>query len=233
MIAEMRDVCKDFYMGRAGRKSEKSVVHILKNVNLRVNERDFIAIMGPSGSGKSTLMNLLGFLDVPTSGEYIFDGKDMKNYSDNQLADVRNKDIGFIFQSFHLMPKLTALDNTALPLMYGKVPKSRRREMAAEALKKVGLEDRMDHRPDQLSGGQCQRAAIARAIVGEPKLLLADEPTGALDSESGKIVLDIFKKLHESGSTIIMITHDQEVAQNADKIMYMRDGVLTGGDARE
>ncbi len=226
MIVEMKDVCKDFTMG-------KSVVHILKNVNLRVNEGEYLAVMGPSGSGKSTLMNLLGFLDVPTSGDYIFDGNDMKNSSDNKLADVRNKDIGFIFQSFHLMPKLTALDNTALPLMYGGIPKQKRREMAAEALKKVGLEDRLDHRPDQLSGGQCQRVAIARAIVGEPKLLLADEPTGALDSESGKVVLEIFRKLHDAGSTIIMITHDLEVAKHAGKIMYIRDGVLTGGDTRE
>ena len=226
MIVEMRDVCKDFTMG-------KSVVHILKNVNLKVKEGEYLAVMGPSGSGKSTLMNLLGFHDVPTSGEYIFDGNDMKNSSDNKLADVRNKDIGFIFQSFHLMPKLTALDNTALPLMYGGIPKQKRREIAAEALKKVGLEERMDHRPDQLSGGQCQRVAIARAIVGEPKLLLADEPTGALDSESGKVVLEIFQKLHDAGSTIIMITHDSEVAKHAGKIMYIRDGVLTGGDPRE
>lgn len=226
MIVEMRDVCKDFTMG-------KSVVHILKNVNLKVKEGEYLAVMGPSGSGKSTLMNLLGFLDVPTSGEYIFDGNNMKNSSDNKLADVRNKDIGFIFQSFHLMPKLTALDNTALPLMYGGIPKQKRREIAAEALKKVGLEERMDHRPDQLSGGQCQRVAIARAIVGEPKLLLADEPTGALDSESGKVVLEIFQKLHDAGSTIIMITHDSEVAKHAGKIMYIRDGVLTGGDPRE
>lgn len=223
MIVEMKKVCKDFTMG-------KSVVRILKDVDLTVESGEYFAIMGPSGSGKSTLMNLLGFLDVPTSGEYIFDGRDMRNYSDNQLADVRNKDIGFIFQSFHLMPKLTALDNTALPLMYGGISKSKRRQMAAEALKKVGLEDRMDHRPDQLSGGQCQRVAIARAIVGEPKLLLADEPTGALDSESGKMVLEIFEKLHGAGSTIIMITHDADVAAHADKTMYIRDGVLTGGD---
>ena len=222
MIVRMKDVCKDFTMG-------KSVVHVLKNVSLDVEHGEYLAIMGPSGSGKSTLMNLLGFLDVPTSGEYLFDGQNMKNYSDNKLADVRNKDIGFIFQSFHLMPKLTALDNTALPLMYGKVSKQKRRAMAAEALKTVGLEDRMDHRPDQLSGGQCQRVAIARAIVGEPKLVLADEPTGALDSENGKVVLDIFKKLHENGSTIIMITHDREVADHADRRVFIRDGILTGG----
>lgn len=226
MIVEMKDVCKDFTMG-------KSVAHILKNVSLNVENGEYLAIMGPSGSGKSTLMNILGFLDVPTSGEYLFDGQDMKNYGDNKLADVRNKDIGFIFQSFHLMPKLTALDNTALPLMYGGVSRQKRREMAAEALRTVGLEDRMDHRPDQLSGGQCQRVAIARAIVGEPKLVLADEPTGALDSENGKIVLDIFKKLHDSGSTIIMITHDQEVAGNAERIVYIKDGILTGGGAGE
>ncbi len=223
MLVDMKKICKDFIMG-------KSEVHVLKNVDLTVEEGEFLAIMGPSGSGKSTLMNILGFLDVPTSGEYIFDGTNMEKASDNRLADVRNKDIGFIFQSFNLLPKMTALDNVALPLMYGGVSKSKRRAVAAEALATVGLEDRMDHRPDQLSGGQCQRVAIARAIVGDPKMILADEPTGALDSESGGIVLDIFEKLHDNGATIIMITHDADVAARADRIMYIRDGVLTGGD---
>jgi len=223
MILEMRDICKDFPMG-------KSTAHILKNINLSVEEGDYLAVMGPSGSGKTTLMNLIGFLDVPTSGEYVFNGRDMTKLSDNQLADVRNKEIGFVFQSFNLLPKLTALDNAALPLMYGGVSKAERREIAAEALRTVGLEDRMDHRPDQLSGGQCQRVAIARAIVCKPKLLLADEPTGALDSESGKMVLEIFRELHESGSTIIMITHDREVASHADRINYIFDGRLSGGE---
>lgn len=226
MILEMHNICKDFPMGR-------ETAHILKNIDLRVDNGEYVAIMGPSGSGKSTLMNLIGFLDVPTSGEYIFDGRDMTKLNDNQLADVRNKDIGFVFQSFNLLPKLNALDNAALPLMYGGISKSKRREIAAQALKTVGLEDRMLHRPDQLSGGQCQRVAIARAIVCEPKLLLADEPTGALDSESGGMVLDLFRQLHEKGSTIIMITHDSGVASHAEKIYYIRDGVLSGGEKDE
>lgn len=223
MIVDMKKICKDFTMG-------KSEVHVLKKIDLMVDEGEFLAIMGPSGSGKSTLMNILGFLDVPTSGEYIFDGSNMEKASDNQLADVRNKEIGFIFQSFNLLPEMTALDNVALPLMYGGMSKTKRRNAAAEALAVVGLEDRVDHRPDQLSGGQCQRVAIARAIVGDPKLILADEPTGALDSESGNIILDIFEKLHKNGATIIMITHDADVAARADRIVYIRDGVLTGGD---
>lgn len=223
MILEMHDICKDYPMG-------KSVTHVLKNVDLTVNEGDYLAIMGPSGSGKSTLMNLIGCLDVPTSGTYILGGRNMTKCTDNQLADVRNKEIGFVFQSFHLLPKLNALDNAALPLLYGGVGKTERRERALEALKIVGLEDRIDHRPDQLSGGQCQRVAIARAIVGQPKLLLADEPTGALDSESGRMVLALFEQLHKNGATIIMITHDRDVASHAHSIKYIRDGILTGGE---
>ena len=220
----MTDICKDYSTG-------KNVTHVLKNVNLTVEEGDYLAIMGPSGSGKSTLMNLIGFLDVPTSGEYLFAGKNMARSTDNQLADVRNRDIGFVFQSFHLLPKLTALDNAALPLLYRGVPKAERREMALEALRTVGLEDRVDHLPTELSGGQCQRVAIARAIVGSPKLLLADEPTGALDSESGRMILDIFGRLHADGATIIMITHDHSVASHAKRIAHIYDGVLTEGDA--
>ena len=226
MIFEMHDICKNYPMGKSENK-------VLKNVDLCVDEGEYLAIMGPSGSGKSTLMNLIGCLDVPTSGSYSFGGRDVTSLTDNQLADLRNKEIGFVFQSFHLMPKLTALDNAALPLMYGGVRKAERRERARQALETVGLADKTDHRPDQLSGGQCQRVAIARAIVGKPKLLLADEPTGALDSESGKMVLEIFSELHRAGSTIIMITHDRSVAEHADKIMYIRDGVLSGGDRDE
>lgn len=225
MILSMKDICKDYPMG-------KSTVHVLKNVDLTVNEQDYIAIMGPSGSGKTTLMNLIGCLDVPTSGVYMLGTRDIGKCSDNQLAEVRNKEIGFVFQSFHLMPGMSALDNVALPLLFGGVKKSVRRERAAEALKIVGLEDRMTFMPDQLSGGQCQRVAIARAIVGKPKLLLADEPTGALDSVSGKAVMQLFRELHDNGSTIIMITHDENVARQADTIYRIFDGVLTGdGDA--
>ena len=223
MILEMRNINKDYPMG-------KSTLHVLKNVNLDVREGDYVAIMGPSGSGKTTLMNLIGCLDVPTSGSYLLSGKEIASCNDNQLAEIRNKQIGFVFQSFHLLPKMNALDNVALPLLFGNVKKEERRRRAAEALKTVGLEDRMTVFPDQLSGGQCQRVAIARAIVGKPTLLLADEPTGALDSTSGKQVMELFRQLHESGSTILMITHDANIAGYADTVYHIFDGVLSGGE---
>ena len=226
MILEMRDICKDYPMG-------KSVNHILKHIDLDVEEGEYLAIMGPSGSGKTTLMNLIGCLDVPTSGSYLLSGQDITKCTPKQLAVVRNKQLGFVFQSFNLLPKLTALDNVALPLLYGGVKKAERLDRARAALETVGLSDRVDHRPDQLSGGQCQRVAIARAIVGKPQLLLADEPTGALDSASGAQVMELFRQLHESGSTIIMITHDQGIAQHAHTIMNIRDGVLSGGAFHE
>lgn len=224
MILEMQSICKDYPMG-------ESVSHILKDIDLSVNEGDYLAIMGPSGSGKTTLMNLIGCLDVPTSGTYLLDGRNIGECSANELADVRNREIGFVFQSFHLLPKLTALDNVALPLLYRGVDKEERRETAKQALETVGLGDRLEHYPDQLSGGQCQRVAIARAIVGKPRLLLADEPTGALDSASGAQIMELFKMLHENGSTIIMITHDQNVANHAQSIRYIRDGKLSGGES--
>ena len=226
MILEMHDICKDYPMG-------KSVNHILKHIDLDVEEGEYLAIMGPSGSGKTTLMNLIGCLDVPTSGSNLLSGQDITKCTPKQLAVVRNKQLGFVFQSFNLLPKLTALDNVALPLLYGGVKKAERLERARAALETVGLSDRVDHRPDQLSGGQCQRVAIARAIVGKPQLLLADEPTGALDSASGAQVMELFRQLHESGSTIIMITHDQGIAQHAHTIMNIRDGVLSGGAFHE
>ena len=226
MILDMRDICKDYPMG-------KTVTRVLKNVDLDVAEGDYLAIMGPSGSGKTTLMNLIGCLDVPTSGSYLLGGREITKCSGKELAEVRNKEIGFVFQSFHLLPKLTALDNVALPLLYGGVKKEERRERARVALETVGLSDRVDHRPDQLSGGQCQRVAIARAIVGKPRLLLADEPTGALDSASGAQVMELFRQLHDAGSTIIMITHDRGIAHHADTIMTIRDGVLSGGENDE
>ena len=226
MILQMRDICKDYPMG-------KTVTRVLKNVNLDVSEGNYLAIMGPSGSGKTTLMNLIGCLDVPTSGSYLLGDREITKCSGKELAEVRNKEIGFVFQSFHLLPKLTALDNVALPLLYGGVKKEERRERARAALETVGLSDRVDHRPDQLSGGQCQRVAIARAIVGKPRLLLADEPTGALDSASGAQVMELFQQLHDKGSTIIMITHDHNIAHHAHTIMTIRDGVLSGGDKYE
>lgn len=225
MILEMHDICKDYPMG-------KTVTRVLKNVNLTVAEGDYLAIMGPSGSGKTTLMNLIGCLDVPTSGTYLLGGRDVTACNHKELAEVRNREIGFVFQSFHLLPKLTAIENVALPLLYGGMKKAERLERARAALETVGLSDRVDHRPDQLSGGQCQRVAIARAIVGQPRLLLADEPTGALDSASGAAVMELFRQLHQNGSTIIMITHDQSIAEHAGTIRYIRDGILSGGEAK-
>ncbi|MCI6958191.1 MAG: ABC transporter ATP-binding protein [Clostridiales bacterium] len=218
-MLKLTDICKDYAQG-------KEPVRVLKNVNLTVEKGDYIAIMGPSGSGKTTLMNLIGCLDVPTSGSYELDGRDLKDLSDDDLAEVRNKHIGFVFQSFHLMPKMDAVDNVALPLLYANVPLKERRARAEEALKAVGLEDRIHFLPNQLSGGQCQRVAIARAMVGKPDILLADEPTGALDSKSGTQIMEIFRKLSDEGMTILMITHELRIAQCAKKIYHILDGVL-------
>lgn len=222
MILEMRDICKEFPMG-------KDVTKVLKNVCLTVEEGDYLAIMGPSGSGKTTLMNLIGCLDTPTSGSYQLGDRDITACNLKELADVRNQEIGFVFQSFNLLPKLTALENVALPLLYRGVKKEERKAMAKEALERVGLGERLDYRPNQLSGGQCQRVAIARAIVGKPRLLLADEPTGALDSVSGKQVMELLDMLHEDGATIIMITHDRKIAEHAESMKYIKDGILSEG----
>ena len=218
-ILKLTDICKDYMQG-------KEPVRVLKNINLEVEQGDYIAIMGPSGSGKSTLMNIIGCLDVPTSGGYELNGNDLKNMKDDDLADMRNKYIGFVFQSFYLMPKMEAVDNVALPLLYADVPLKERRQRAEEALKAVGLEERIHFLPNQMSGGQCQRVAIARAMVTKPALLLADEPTGALDTKSGKQVMDIFDTLSESGMTILMITHDPDIAKRAKKVYHILDGEL-------
>ena len=199
---------------------------MLKNINLTVEKGDYLAIMGPSGSGKTTLMNIIGCLDVPTSGSYILEGRDLKDLSDDDLAEVRNKHIGFVFQSFHLLPKMEAVDNVALPLLYADVPLKERRARAEEALKAVGLGERIHFLPNQLSGGQCQRVAIARAIVGNPQLLLADEPTGALDTKAGNQIMEIFRRLSGEGMTIIMITHEPSIAACADKTYRILDGEL-------
>ena len=223
-ILKLTDICKDYMQG-------KEPVRVLKNINLTVEEGEYLAIMGPSGSGKTTLMNLIGCLDVPTSGNYELREENLSDLSDDQLADIRNRHIGFVFQNFHLLPKMDALDNVALPLLYAGVSLKERRERAEEALKAVGLEDRIHFLPNQLSGGQCQRVAIARAMVGKPDLLLADEPTGALDSKSGSQIMDIFRQLSEEGMTIIMITHEQAIAECADKIYYILDGELRSDEA--
>ena len=231
-ILKLTDICKDYQQG-------KEPVRVLKNINLTVEKGDYLAIMGPSGSGKTTLMNLIGCLDVPTSGTYELDGRNLKDLSDDDLADIRNRHIGFVFQSFHLMAKLDALDNVALPLLYAGVPLKERRARAEEALKAVGLEDRIHFLPNQLSGGQCQRVAIARAMVGNPDLLLADEPTGALDTKSGNQIMEIFRELSGKGMTIIMITHEPAIAACADKTYHILDGELrtdsvqTGGEDHE
>lgn len=225
-ILKLTDICKDYVQG-------KEPVRVLKNVNMTVEQGEYLAIMGPSGSGKTTLMNLIGCLDVPTSGSLELEGKDLKDLSDDQLAEIRNKHIGFVFQSFHLLPKMDALENVALPLLYAGVPLKERKKRAEEALKAVGLEERIHFLPNQLSGGQCQRVAIARAMVTKPALLLADEPTGALDTKAGNQIMEIFRNLSREGMTIIMITHEQSIADCADKIYYILDGELNTGEHKK
>ena len=222
MIVDMRNICKEY-------QSDSGTVPVLHDICLQVEEGDYIAIMGPSGSGKTTLMNILGFLDLPTSGTYLLNGVDETQSNEDKLAEVRNRNIGFVFQTFYLLPGLTALENVALPLLYADVPTKERNERAAEALRMVGLEDRMSFFPRQLSGGQCQRVAIARAMVGRPQLLLADEPTGALDTISGGQIMEIFEQLNRDGMTIVMITHEQAVAECANRIYHIRDGRMKDG----
>ncbi|MEI3266968.1 MAG: ABC transporter ATP-binding protein [Frisingicoccus sp.] len=224
MILELEHVYKDYMQG-------KMEVHILKDISLSVEKGEYLAIMGPSGSGKTTLMNIIGCLDKPTSGSYHLNGKDVLTYSDNELSDTRLYNIGFVFQSFHLLPKQTALENVYLPLIYAGISKKERIARATEALERVGLGDRLDFKPTQLSGGQQQRVAIARAIVNHPTILLADEPTGALDSTSGEQVMELFQKLNDEGITIIMITHDAEIASHARRQAIIRDGILTAKEA--
>ena len=219
MIIELQDICKSYIQGTM-------VTPVLKNINFTMKEGEYTAIMGPSGSGKSTLMNLIGCLDQPTSGRYLLDGEDVSAYTDNQMSDIRLQKIGFVFQTFQLLPYMSATDNVALPLSYAGVSRRERKERAIEMLGKVGLSDRVGYLPNQLSGGQKQRVAIARAMINHPRILLADEPTGALDSTSGKQIMGLFRELNEDGVTILMITHDAEIASNADRIVEIRDGLL-------
>lgn len=218
-ILQLKGICKDYFRAR-------QPVRVLEGIDLTVNEGEYVAVMGPSGSGKTTLMNIIGCLDTPSGGEYLLCGKNLANLSDDALADIRGKYIGFVFQNFYLLPRLSALDNVALPLLYAGVPLKERRKRAAAALESVGLSDRAAFLPSQLSGGQCQRVAIARAVCADPKLLLADEPTGALDTASGEQVMEIFKELNKKGITIVMITHEPEIAARADRICHLRDGRL-------
>ena len=218
-MVKLENITKNYLQG-------KMEVPVLTDINLHVKEGDYVAIMGPSGSGKTTLMNIIGLLDLPTSGTYTLAGENMEGRRENDLAEIRNHTIGFVFQQFNLLPKESALSNVALPLIYAGVPKKEREERARKALEKVGLGERVTFRPNQLSGGQQQRVAIARAMVGEPKILLADEPTGALDTKAGIQIMQLFQELHKEGVTIIMITHEVEVAECADKIVMLRDGKI-------
>ena len=218
-MIHMRNITKTYHMG-------ENVVHALRGLDLDIANGEFVAIMGPSGSGKSTLMNIIGCLDLPSGGAYHLDGLDVSDMTDDQQARVRNKHIGFVFQQFNLLPRTSALKQVALPLMYGGVGRGERMDRAAAALQAVGLGDRMDHRPDELSGGQQQRVAIARALATDPGIILADEPTGALDTQSGEEILNIFESLNGQGITVIVVTHDPEVAQRAHRTIWIRDGLI-------
>lgn len=223
-MIELTDISKTYRMGEVE-------ICALCNVSLRVERGEFIAIMGPSGSGKSTLMNLLGCLDRPTSGSYRFEDREISSMSDDELASIRNKKIGFVFQSFNLLPRFSALKNVEVPLIYSGVPAKLRRERAAMLLESIGLKERMNHRPSELSGGQQQRVAIARALVNNPPLLLADEPTGNLDSRSGSQIMDLIADLNEKGVTIIIVTHEREIAERCKRIINLRDGQIVGDRA--
>jgi len=201
-------------------------VEALRGINLSIERNEYVAIMGPSGSGKSTLMNVLGCLDTPTSGEYLLNTNRVSEMDDDQLAEIRNREIGFVFQTFNLLPRANALHNVELPLIYNGTPTQQRRQLAKEALEKVGLEDRMHHKPNELSGGQRQRVAIARALVNKPSIILADEPTGNLDSKTGDEIMEIFEALHEQGNTIILVTHEEYIAEHSDRIIRLRDGSI-------
>ncbi|MBT3365118.1 MAG: ABC transporter ATP-binding protein [Flavobacteriales bacterium] len=216
-VIQLRNIVRNFPLG-------SQTVYVLKDIDLDIMEGEYVALMGPSGSGKSTLMNLLGCLDTPTSGSYNLANHDVSDMTDDQLADIRNREIGFVFQTFNLIPRQTALQNVALPLVYAGIGKADRLQRAAEVLADVGLDDRMDHQPNQLSGGQRQRVAIARALVNKPSMILADEPTGNLDSETSEEIMKQFDAIHAQGNTLIVVTHEEEIAQHAKRIIRLKDG---------
>lgn len=219
MLIEIKNLYKNYRM-------DNVEVEALKALNLQIKQNEYVAIMGPSGSGKSTLMNILGCLDTPTEGQYLFKNVDVSTLDDDSLSAMRNKEIGFVFQNFNLLPRMSSLYNVEMPLMYAGIHKTERRERALKALDRVGLSDRVDHRPSELSGGQRQRVAIARALVSNPGILLADEPTGALDTKTGDEIMLLFNKLHQEGNTIILITHEQEIANFAHRTIHIRDGMI-------
>lgn len=218
-IIEIKNITRDFPLG-------SEIVKVLKGVDLHINKGEYVALMGPSGSGKSTLMNILGCLDTPTGGSYILNGKDVSRMADDELAGIRNKEIGFVFQTFNLLPRTTALDNVALPMVYAGYKKSDRNARATKVLTQVGLEDRMDHKPNQLSGGQRQRVAVARALVNHPSIILADEPTGNLDSKTSVEIMKLFGEIHANGNTVILVTHEEDIAAYAHRVIRLRDGII-------
>jgi putative ABC transport system ATP-binding protein len=225
-IIHLQEITKNYYLG-------KQVIEVLKGITLDILKNEYVALMGPSGSGKSTLMNILGCLDTPTTGSYVLNGNDVSRMSDNDLAEVRNKEIGFVFQQFNLLPRLTAAENVALPLVYAGVSKKQRLERAMHVLEQVSLVDRSHHRPNELSGGQNQRVAIARALVNDPSIILADEPTGNLDSKTSYEIMDIFEQIHAAGNTVVLVTHEEDIANHAHRIIRLRDGVLESDKRRE
>lgn len=218
-IIEIKGITRDFPLGN-------EIVNVLKGIDLTINKGEYVALMGPSGSGKSTLMNILGCLDTPTSGSYMLNGKLVSDMEDDELAEIRNKEIGFVFQTFNLMPRTTALDNVALPMIYAGKSKDERNTRATEVLTQVGLSDRMDHKPNQLSGGQRQRVAVARALVNHPSIILADEPTGNLDSKTSIEIMKLFGEIHAKGNTVILVTHEEDIAAHAHRVIRLLDGVI-------
>lgn len=218
-LIKISNIKRDFVLGN-------EIVYVLKGIDLEINKGEYVALMGPSGSGKSTLMNILGCLDTPTSGSYILNGKDVSKMKDDELAEIRNKEIGFVFQTFNLLPRTTALDNVALPMIYAGLPKPERNKRAVEVLQQVNLGDRMDHQPNQLSGGQRQRVAVARALVNKPSIILADEPTGNLDSKTSIEIMNLFNDIHANGNTVILVTHEEEIAAYAHRVIRLRDGLI-------
>ncbi|HEY1032207.1 MAG TPA: ABC transporter ATP-binding protein [Flavipsychrobacter sp.] len=225
-VISLKDIRKSYYLG-------KQELPVLKGIDLIISSNEYVALMGPSGSGKSTLMNIIGCLDTPTSGQYILNGKDVSRMGDDELAEVRNVEIGFVFQQFNLLPRLTAWENVALPLIYAGVGKQEREERARAILDKVGLAERAHHKPNELSGGQSQRVAIARALVNNPSLILADEPTGNLDTKTSVEIMELFGKIHEQGNTVVLVTHEEDIANYTHRVVRIRDGVVETDKRRE